>query len=104
MSHLDDFEFDAAEHGRQLGHTIELGRGDYSERTAPEEEQDGMSRRDLLVKGAVGAAAVSSLGALAGRAAAAPRKIGKFTGKLRVITLGVQFPTPELPQRIKQYI
>src|SRR5436189_4446967 len=53
----------------------------------PEEEEgaDGMTRRDLLVKGGVAAAGLSTVGVLAGRAAAAPAKTGKFTGTLRVI-------------------
>ena len=35
-------------------------------------------------------------------AAAAPAKSGAFTGTLRVITLGVEFPTPEVEKRIKK--
>src|SRR5207247_9670031 len=41
-------------------------------------------------------------GAPAGRAAAAPAKTGKFTGKLRVITLGVEWPTPEVAKVAQQ--
>ncbi len=101
MSELE--EFDSNEHAKQLGYNRELGHGDFSEREViQDEEQRGMSRRDLFVKGAVGVAAVSSLGALAGRAAAAPAASGKFTGTLRVISLGVEFPTPEVAKRIKQ--
>src|SRR4051812_38200621 len=103
MSELDRTEFDSSEHARQLGHNRELGRGDLSERPATDDEgQRGLSRRDLFVKGGIGVAAASSLGALAGRASAAPAAGGKFTGTLRVITLGVEFPTPEVAQRIKQ--
>ena len=67
-----------------------------------DEESNGMTRRDLLVRGGVAAAAVSGVGALAGRAAAAPSKTGAFTGTLNVISLGVEFPTAEVAQRIKQ--
>src|SRR6266851_4023209 len=70
--------------------------------TAPAEDSNGMSRRELLKRGGVGAVAVAGLGGLAGPAAAATSKAGKFTGTLRVITLGVEFPTPEVAQRIKQ--
>ena len=43
--------------------------------TEPQEEgPNGMTRRDLLVKGGVAAAGLSTVGALAGRAAAAPAR------------------------------
>ena len=67
-----------------------------------DEASNGMTRRQLLVKGGVGAAAATSLGALAGTAAARPKTSGAFTGTLRVITLGVEFPTPEVAQQIKK--
>src|SRR5262249_36978032 len=71
--------------------------------TEPEEEgSNGMTRRDLLVKGGVAAAGLSTAGALAGRAAAAPAKTGKFTGTLRVITLGVEWPTPEVAKQAQK--
>src|SRR5581483_8448171 len=88
-------EFDAIEYAKLLKEGEDLGRSDFS-------EPRGMDRRELLKRGAVGATAVSSVGALAGRAAAQTRKSGKFTGTLRVITLGVEFPTPEVAKRIKQ--
>src|SRR5581483_11607931 len=56
-------------------------------------------------KGGVGAAALSGLGALAGTAAAKPSASsevdanGKFTGTLRVLTLGVEFPTPDIAKQ-----
>ena len=50
----------------------------------------------------LGLAAVSGAGGLAGTAAAATSKSGAFTGTLRVITLGVEFPTPEVAARIKK--
>ena len=76
MSELDQLEFDPFEYADQLGYTDELGRGDHSDPTltraeTKEERSRRMSRRDLLVKGGVGAAALSGVGALAGRAAAA---------------------------------
>lgn len=67
-----------------------------------DEESNGMTRRDLLVRGGAAAVAASSVGAFAGRAAAATSKTGKFTGTLNVISLGVEFPTPEVAKRIKQ--
>ena len=45
------------------------------------------------------AAAVSGVGALAGAAKAAPAKSGAFNGTLRVITLGVEWPTPEVQKK-----
>ncbi len=63
------------------------------------DETHGMTRRDLLVKGGVAAAAVTGAGALAGTAAAKATKSGKFTGTLRVITLGVEWPTPEVQKK-----
>jgi putative spermidine/putrescine transport system substrate-binding protein len=93
----DDFELDTNELARQLA---------YSASDLPSTEEQGeLSRRELLKRGAVGAAAVAGLGglgSLAGSAAAATSKTGAFTGTLRVITLGVEFPTPEVAQRIKQ--
>jgi len=70
--------------------------------TAPAEDSNGMSRRGLLKRGGVGAAAVAGLGGLAGPAAAATSKDGTFTGTLRVITLGVEFPTPEVAAKIQK--
>jgi putative spermidine/putrescine transport system substrate-binding protein len=93
----DDYELDTNELAKQLSYSVA--------ETAPAEHKDGMSRRELLKRGGVGAAAVAGLGGLsglAGSAAAATSKTGAFTGTLRVITLGVEFPTPEVAQRIKQ--
>ena len=42
---------------------------------------------------------MSGAGALAGAALAAPEKSGAFTGTLRVITLGVEWPTPEVQKK-----
>src|ERR1700736_5026244 len=91
----DDYELDQNELARQLSYSA-------AEATPAEEETNGMSRRELLKRGGVGAAAVAGFGGLAGAAAAATSKAGKFTGTLRVISLGVEFPTPEVAQRIKK--
>ena len=83
-------EYDPFEYAELLAQTAELGRGDLSK---PRKTEDsGLTRRDLLVKGGVGAAAVAGLGAMAGTAAAAPSQGGKFTGTLRVLSLGVEWP------------
>jgi putative spermidine/putrescine transport system substrate-binding protein len=96
MSQLDDFEFDPYEYADQLGYTDELTRGDHSDPNVPRavtpEERRRLSRRELLVKGGVGAAALTGLGAMAGRAAAAPAAAGQYTGTLNVISLGVEWP------------
>src|SRR5207253_4496792 len=55
-----------------------------------------LTRRDLLVKGGLGVAAISGAGGLAGSAAArlgAADASGKFTGTLNMISLGVEWPT-----------
>ena len=80
MSQLDGFEFDPYEYADQLGYTDELTRGDFSDpaadRAVSPEERRRLSRRDLLVKGGVGAAALTGLGAMAGRASAAGQAAG----------------------------
>jgi len=90
----DDYELDTNELAKQLSYSVE--------ETAPADDQNGMSRRELLKRGGVGAAAVAGLGGLAGAAAAAPAKTGAFTGTLRIITLGVEFPTPEVQKRAEK--
>ena len=93
----EEFEFDRDEFVSELSEHQRLTG------TEPNDEGgSGMTRRDLLLKGGVGAAAVTGLGSLAGTAAAKPAKSGAFTGTLRVITLGVEFPTPEVAQQIKK--
>ena len=89
----DHFEVDTDELVEQLGEHQRLTG------TESREESGGMSRRDLLLKGGAAAAAVSGVGALAGAASAAPAKTGKYTGTLRVITLGVEWPTPEVQKK-----
>jgi len=89
----DHFEVDTDELVEQLGEHQRLTG------TEPREESGGMSRRDLLLKGGAAAAAVSGVGALAGAASAAPATKGKYTGTLRVITLGVEWPTPEVQKK-----
>ena len=67
----EEFEFDRDELGRPAAEHQRLTG------TEPKDEaSDGMTRRDLLLKGGVGAAAVAGLGALAGTAAAKPAKSG----------------------------
>src|SRR5713226_7142808 len=90
----EDYELEVDGLARQLSYS--------ASETAPAEDSNGMSRRELLKRGGVGAVAVAGLGGLAGPAAAATSKDGTFTGTLRVITLGVEFPTPEVAKRIKQ--
>ena len=89
---MSEDEFDVSEYARQLEYTQELGIGDLSRPATSEDDAGGLTRRDLLVKGGVGAAAVAGLGSLAGSAAAATSKAGKFTGTLRVLSLGVEWP------------
>jgi putative spermidine/putrescine transport system substrate-binding protein len=96
MSELEDLGFDPYEYARELGYTDELSRSDFTDpsvtRASTDEETNGMSRRDLLLRGGVGAAALTGLGAVAGRAAAATEQAGKFSGTFRVISLGVEWP------------
>jgi putative spermidine/putrescine transport system substrate-binding protein len=94
-------DYDPVEFGRELATGADLGQSDLEERKRGDEDQGGgISRRDLLIKGGVGAAAVGGLGALAGRASAGTArssevdKNGKFTGTLRVLSLGVEFNAP----------
>ena len=95
MSELDDLEFDVHEFAEQLGYTDELGRHDLSDpnvERATTKSSRGLSRRDLMVKGGLGAAALAGLGTGAGRAAAAAEGGGKYTGTITMITLGVEWP------------
>src|SRR5437867_5859459 len=98
MSGLEDLGFDPQEYADQLGYTDELGRGDHSDPNlvradTPEERRRGLTRRELLVKGGLGAAALSTAGSLAGTAAAKVGRKEAFTGTLNVISLGVEWPT-----------
>jgi putative spermidine/putrescine transport system substrate-binding protein len=91
----EEFEVDTGELADQIREHQRLTG------TEPDEAR-GMSRRDLLVRGGVAAAAISGAGALAGRASAGASQVdksGKFTGTLRVITLGVEWPTPEVAKK-----
>jgi putative spermidine/putrescine transport system substrate-binding protein len=94
MSELDDLEFDVHEFAEQLGYTDELGKHDMTDPNVERAttKSSRMSRRDLVVKGGLGAAALTGLGSVAGRASAAVEKTGAYTGTLRVITLGVEWP------------
>jgi len=98
MSGLDDLGYDPQEYADQLGYTDELGRGDHSDPNlvraeTPEERRRGLTRRELLVKGGLGAAALSTAGSFAGPAAAKLGRKEAFTGTLNVISLGVEWPT-----------
>src|SRR6266404_8537228 len=97
MSKLDEVEFDPQEYADQLGYTDDLGRNDFSDPTlvraeTPEERGRGLTRRELLVKGGLGAAAIAGAGSLAGPAAAKLAKGSKYTGTLNMISLGVEWP------------
>ncbi len=97
MSEFEDLGFDLHEYADQLGYADELGRGDFSDPTAAraetkEERSRGLTRRDLLVKGGVGAAAVSGVGALAGPAAARLQTSRAYSGTINMISLGVEWP------------
>jgi putative spermidine/putrescine transport system substrate-binding protein len=96
MSNPEEFEFDPYEYARELANTDELTRSDLFDPPKGEEEKGGLTRRDVLARGAAGAAAVAGLGALAAPAAAktaAPATpSGGFTGTLRMISLGVEWP------------
>lgn len=88
-------EYDPFEYAEQLGYTDQLTRGDHSDPTAiraETPESKALSRRDLIVKGGIGAAAVAGLGATAGRAGAATESADQYTGTLNVISLGVEWP------------
>jgi len=94
----EEFEYDPVEYAEAVAEGEDLGRSDLSEPRRTE-DGEGLTRRDLLVKGGVGAAAISGLGALAGTAAAKTSSSGKFTGTLRVLTLGVEFPIPDIAKQ-----
>ncbi len=87
-------EFDTHEYANQLGYIDEQTRSEFSDpkvqRAQTSESRRALSRRDLLVKGGVGAVAAAGLGSLAGTAAAAPAKAAAV--ELRVITLTVEWP------------
>ncbi len=100
-----EHEYDPYEYAEELAAGQDLGRSDLTGRPRMEDERGGLSRRDLLLRGGAAAAAVGGLGAFAGSAAAAGSRSsevdsqGKFTGTLRVLTLGVEFPTPDIAKQ-----
>jgi putative spermidine/putrescine transport system substrate-binding protein len=107
MSDHEGVESDPFEYAEQLGYTDELTKGDTTEGhaiRAQSPERLRLSRRDLLVKGGVGAAAVAGLGAAAGRAEAAVGAAGKYTGTLSVISLGVEWATPRIQAEAEKAI
>src|SRR6516165_984064 len=88
--------FDPQEYAEQLGYSDELGVSDFTDRSVTRAES-GLTRRQVLARGAAGAAALSSVGALAacGKSASsssAGAAAAKFTGTLNVISLGVEWP------------
>src|SRR4051812_23177351 len=84
----NDGEYDPFEYAEALAEGEALGYGDLT----PRREPAALTRGELLRRGAAGAAAVSGAGALAGTAAAETSASGKFTGTLRVLSLGVEWP------------
>jgi putative spermidine/putrescine transport system substrate-binding protein len=95
----EEYEYDPFEYAQALADGEDLGGSDLSEPRRTEEDSAGVTRRDLLIRGGVGAAALGGLGALAGNAAARPAGSSKFTGTLRVLTLGVEFPIPDIAEQ-----
>ena len=91
----EDHEFDPQEYAEQLGYVDDQTRNDFTEPGAERAKSPGelrVSRRDLLVKGGVGAAAAAGLGALAGPAAGGSSSAEQYTGTLNMISLGVEWP------------
>ena len=96
---MSEFEHDPSSTLRLLPKARAWAGATCGGKPVGEDEHRGLTRRDLLVRGGVGAAAVGGLGALAGPAAAKPASSGKFTGTLRVLTLGVEFPIPDIAKQ-----
>ena len=91
----EEHEFDPTEYAEQLGHVDELTTNDFTDPAAERAKSPGelrVSRRDLIVKGGIGAAAAAGLGALAGPAAGGTSGAEKYTGTLNMISLGVEWP------------
>jgi putative spermidine/putrescine transport system substrate-binding protein len=102
-----EWDYDPYEYAKELEAGSDLGRSDLSTPERTEDERGRLTRRELLARGGAGAAALGGLGALAGPAAAAPRSSevnaqGKFTGTLRVLTLGVEFPIPDIAKQASE--
>jgi putative spermidine/putrescine transport system substrate-binding protein len=95
----EEYGYDPFEYAQALAEGEDLGGSDLSEPRRTEDDSGGVTRRDLLIRGGVGAAAIGGLGALAGTAAARPASSDKFTGTLRVLTLGVEFPIPDIAKQ-----
>ncbi len=100
-----EWEYDPYEYAEELAAGEDLGRSDLSTPERTEDERGGLTRRELIARGGAGAAMVGGLGALAGPAAAARQGSsevdanGKFTGTLRVLSLGVEFPIPDIAKQ-----
>ena len=99
-----DWEHDPHEYLKELAAGDDLGRSDLSE-PRRNDEDGGVNRRELLRRGGIAAAAVGGMGAFAGTAGAASSASsevnadGKFTGTLRVLSLGVEFPIPDIAKQ-----
>jgi len=91
----DHLEYDPFEYAAELAAGADLASDDLSEAR----DRSGLTRGELIKRSAVGAAALSGAGALAGTAAAQTSASGKFTGTLRVLTLGVEFPNPNIAKQ-----
>ena len=96
----EEYEYDPFEYAQALAEGEDLGKSNLHEarRSADDEDRRGLTRRDLLVKGGLGAAAsaVSPRSPAGGCQVAASRK---FTGTLRVLSLGVEFPIPDIAKQ-----
>ena len=99
-----EWEHDPTEYFKELAAGEDLGRSDLSEPQRTD-SRGGLSRRELLLRGGAAAAAVGGMGAFAGTAGAARSRSsevdadGKFTGTLRVLSLGVEFPIPDIAKQ-----
>ena len=90
----DQFEVDTDELVEQLGEHQRLTG------TEPKEESSGMTRRDLLLSEVVRPQRRCRVSARSrARRRRRRRRRGAFTGTLRVITLGVEWPTPEVQKK-----
>ena len=67
------------------------------------EKRSGLSRRQLLKRGAIGGAAIAGAGSLSGSALAAGSRSGKQEAiTLRVLTLGVEWPNPAVQKQAEK--
>ena len=67
------------------------------------DKRSGLSRRQLLKRGAVGGAAIAGAGSLSGSALAAGSRSGKKEAiTLRVLSLGVEWPNPSVQKQAEK--